>query len=113
MEGAEIDISSGSFTAGYPGIYQVSWSLYAADLVKCSEMIKIYLRKNKEVIKESIHISEYVDHEGSETEVREQGGVTLLLHLVRGDSLDLWCENCNSGINNVMFCISLGHFDIE
>ena len=41
------------------------------------------------------------------------GGRTLVLHLVRGDTLDLYCEDCSATIYRVTFCVSLSTFDIE
>jgi hypothetical protein len=41
------------------------------------------------------------------------GGRTLVLHLDRGDTLDLYCEDCSADIYDTTFCVTLSTFDIE
>ena len=66
--------------------------------------VDIYLRKNGNVIVESHHYSRAA---------YEQGGRTLVLHLDRGDTLDLYCEDCSAGISGITFCVSLSQADVE
>ena len=102
-----LDISTGVFTAGHPGSYTATWSLMAADNAGDSR-VYIYLRKNGEYIVDSLHASH---HTGTGT-VEDQGGRTLVLHLDRGDTLDLYCDNCSADIWLTTFCVSLSQFDV-
>merc|ERR1719154_351395 len=65
-----LDISTGVFTAGWPGTYTVTWSLMANDYHGGSG-VTIYLRKNGDNIGESHHNSYYT---GSSGVVQDQGG---------------------------------------
>jgi hypothetical protein len=121
----DLDISTGIFTCDAPGSYTVTWSLVAVDYAGDSQ-VEIYLRKNGEKITESLHVSWY---SGSSGRVNDQGkhitqnynnnilyitgGRTLVLHLDRGDTLDLYCQDCSRGIYYTTFCVSLSTFDIE
>ena len=108
VDGAGLDLSSGIFTSGYAGTYTITWSLWAAD--KDGGNINIFLRKNREEISESRHVSYY---DGSEGYVEDQGGRTLVVHLERGDTLDLYCKICTSHVYETIFCVSLSQFDIQ
>ena len=107
--GDGLDISSGIFSAGYPGTYTVTWSLRAVDNVG-DGYLYIFLRKNRERIEESLHSSHYTGPSGYSD---DQGGRTLIVHLDRGDTLDLYCYDCSSGIDVVTFCVSLSQGDPE
>jgi len=104
-----LDISDGVFTAGYPGTYTATWSLTANDDAE-DHFVQIYLRKNGETIEESLHSSWYT---GSSGWVTDQGGRTLVLHLGRGDTLDLYCKDCSAGMYYTTFCVSLSQADVE
>merc|ERR1711970_1576996 len=99
VEGAAMDISTGIFTSGWPGTYTVTWSL-AADMDEGQPIMHIYLRMNGAKIRESLHSSFYTGPSGY---VRDQGGRTLVLHLERGDTLDLWCEDCSARADDITF----------
>ena len=60
-------------------------------------------------IQESEHVSRY---SGPSGHVSDQGGRTLVLHLDRGDTLDLYCDNCSAYISSTTFCVSLSQFDV-
>merc|ERR1719348_1455101 len=105
---AGIDIDTGLYTAGYPGTYTISYDLWAGDDTGEKER-KLFLRKNGESIRESQHLSFY-DQSGR---IEEQGGRTLITHLARGDTVDIFCEDCSGGVNDVLFCIELSQFDPE
>ena len=105
VAGAGLDISTGVFTAGHPGSYTATWSLLAEDNAG-DHYVAVYLRKNGENIEESRHLSEYT---GSSGYVGDQGGRTLVLHLDRGDTLDLYCVDCSARIGHTSFCVSLSH----
>ena len=110
VEGSHgLDILTGVFTAGYPGTYTATWGLAALDNAGDSP-VNIYLRKNGERIQESRHLSHYT---GSTGRVSDQGGRTLVLHLGRGDTLDLYCSPCSHNIYQTTFCVSLSKFDVE
>ena len=106
VAGAGLDISTGGFTAGHPGSYTATWSLGAGMIH--GHRVYIYLRKNGKNIAESLHYSFFND---DSAEVRDQGGRTVVLHLDRGDTLDLYCDNCNTSIYHTTFCVS--QFDVE
>ena len=92
---------------------------------KGSSDVKTYLRKNGQSMKESEHYARYpissgaVYNQGSKTSKiiptkhYIAGGRTLGLHLDRGDTLDLFCDDCSAGIYHNTFCVSLATFDIE
>ena len=63
---------------------------------------------------DDIHLTQhYSIYTGSSGQIREQGGRTLVLHLDRGDTLDLYCIDCSDRIHEVSFCLILEQFDIE
>merc|ERR1711936_422595 len=108
VDGAYMDTGAGVFTAGMGGTYTVTWSLAAWDGAGDTS-VDVYLRRNKETIVESHHGSYYSGPSGV---VDNQGGRTLVLHLDRGDTLDLWCEDCDAGIGHVTFCVSQSTYDV-
>ena len=108
VDGAGLDISTGLFTSGHPGSYTATWSLSAHGKERVSH-VEIYLRKNGGKVAESEHFSDLTAGEG---ESYEQGGRTIILHLDRGDTLDLYCDNCEAGITFTPFCVSLSQFDV-
>ena len=110
VEGASLDISTGVFTAGHPGSYSATWSLMAGD-DSVDTPVSIYLRKNGVLIADSHHKSWNRKADPSDR-VEDQGGRTLVLLLDRGDTLDLFCEDCEAGINFTTFCVSLAQFDV-
>ena len=109
VAGGGLDISTGVFTAGHPGSYTATWSLIASD-DHGKSAVYIYLRKNGVNMDESRHYSHYG---GPTAGVGEQGGRTIVLHLDRGDTLEMYCDNCSPGIHRTTFCVSLSQFDIE
>jgi hypothetical protein len=108
VDGAGLDIDTGVFTAGHPGSYTVTWSLAAANEAD-EYWVAIHLRKNGVRIEESEHESHYT---GTSGVVLEQGGRTFVIHLERGDTVDLYCRRCEAGINFTTFCVSLSQFDV-
>ena len=103
-----LDISTGVFTAGHPGSYTATWSLMALDNAG-DYGVDIYLRKNGDKIVDSRHRS----YNTGTGQVSDQGGRTLVLHLDRGDTLDLYCQDCSSTIFYTTFCVSLSQADVE
>jgi len=106
-----LDTSTGVFTAGFPGTYTVTWSLSIYDNAG-DYYVYIYLRKNGATMDESLHSSQHYTTDGSSW-VRDQGGRTLVLHLGRGDTLDLYCQDCAAIISYTTFCVSLSQADVE
>merc|ERR1711970_1136144 len=104
---ATMDIETGMFTSGWGGTYTVTWSLFAED-GQGDQRVNIFLRQNGEIINESRHASHYFGPSGF---ITDQGGRTLVLRLERGDTLDLWCEDCSAGVYWVTFCVTLSSFD--
>ena len=68
-EGGGLDLISGIFTSPHPGSYTVTWSLHA-DAGAGDPWVEIYLRKNSQIIGESLHRSRYTGTSGF---VRDQG----------------------------------------
>merc|ERR1712183_1188848 len=96
VPGVGLDISTGVFTSGHPGSYTATWSLTALDgAASAGHPVSLYLRKNGVNIDESLHKSR-TENGG----VWDQGGRTLVLHLDRGDTLDLYCKDCSDVINH-------------
>jgi len=109
VPGAGLDISTGVFTSGHPGSYTVSWSLKALNDAG-NDAVDIFLRKNGGNIAASQQATVYTGPSGH---ARDQGGRTLVLHLDRGDTLDLYCVDCSAGIEHTTFCVSLSQADVE
>merc|ERR1719334_1990579 len=105
-----LDISSGRYTAGYPGTYTVTYSLTNDVYQGSGNYIQMYVRKNGQNLPESYHQSIYnIDSTGY---MYEQGGRTLITHLARGDYIELYCIDCNYYIRDTLFCVSLSQFDV-
>ena len=93
---------TGQFTSGLAGTYTVAWTLNLWDTA--IGFPAIYLRKNEVVFEES----------------RTDGSISgrnLVIHLGRGDILDLYCYNCSFEgtvmVDHLAFCVSLSHADVE
>ena len=41
------------------------------------------------------------------------GGRSILVHLERVETLELYSDNCSAGINYITFSVSLSQFDVE
>ena len=120
-EGGGLDISSGVFTAPWGGSYTVTWSTSSVSYIGHGN--NIYLYKNSNMVEESKHWSYnsndlYVYEQGNNYYYYNNhyilpiiGGRTLTLYLARGDTLHLYCEDCND-IYYTTFCVSLSTFDV-
>merc|ERR1712142_1143666 len=104
-EGGGLDIASGVFTSSYPGSYTVTWALHPYNDAG-DHYVSIYLQHNGQNIDESHHLS-YYSGPGPNSQVWDQGGRTLVLHLDQGDTLQLYCEDCTAYIFHTTFCVSL------
>ena len=102
-----LDITTGVFTAGYPGSYTATWSLWVPLGYQGTTSLRLYLRKNGENIEESTH---FTYHDGP-SPAYDQGGRTLVLHLDKGDTLELYCAWSDGYIADVSFCVSLSQYD--
>eukprot|EP00091_Calanus_sinicus_P024185 TRINITY_DN8534_c0_g2_i2.p1 TRINITY_DN8534_c0_g2~~TRINITY_DN8534_c0_g2_i2.p1 ORF type:complete len:253 (-),score=70.90 TRINITY_DN8534_c0_g2_i2:120-878(-) len=102
-----LDTHTGIFTSPFPGSYTITWSLIASDHAGDNE-VWVYLRKNGQEIEESRLASYYG---GSSGWVHNLGGRGLVMHLDRGDTLDLYCEDCSAEIYRTTFCVSLSTYD--
>ena len=109
VAGTDLDISTGIFTSGWPGSYTVSWNL-GVDASSGDNAVWIYLRINGNQIADSMHQSYY---NGISGYVYDQGGRDMIVHLDRGDTLDLYRKDCSAKIQFTIFCVSLSTFDIE
>merc|ERR1712236_138764 len=106
VNGADLDVSTGLFTAGWAGTYTVTWS---GSATVDGHDLYIFLQKNGEDIEDS-RTHSYIG--GGFSDIVDQGGRTLVLYLDRGDTLSLFCDDCSDGIGHVTFCVSLSNFDI-
>jgi len=109
LEDAWMNKTSGQFIAGASGVYTATWSLRAIDDTG-DPSIHINLRKNKDIIDETLHFSRYTGDSGY---VYDQGGRTLDLRLEKDDTLDLFCSDCSAGIDDITFCVGLSHADVQ
>eukprot|EP00090_Calanus_glacialis_P025412 TRINITY_DN3970_c0_g1_i1.p1 TRINITY_DN3970_c0_g1~~TRINITY_DN3970_c0_g1_i1.p1 ORF type:complete len:239 (-),score=71.74 TRINITY_DN3970_c0_g1_i1:118-777(-) len=109
IEGGDLDIDTGILTTPQSGSYTVTWSLSAEDDAG-DTAVQVLLRKNGQNIVESEHVSYY---SGSTGVAWDQGGRTMILHLAKGDTLDLYCIDCSAGIGAITFCASLSTSDVE
>ena len=113
VDGSGLDIATGIFSAGFPGSYTATWSLEASN-EPGEEAVAIFLRKNGVQIEESRQYSIYdITDGGTSGYIGDQGGRTMILHLDRGDTLDLYCQDCSADIYYISFCVSLSQFDVE
>merc|ERR1712215_287638 len=108
-DSATLDINTGIFTSGWGGTYTVTWSGTAQDEAG-DNFVRFYLRKNGEIISEAEHRSWYTGPSGRSDMV---GGRTLLVRLDRGDTLDLWCEDCSAEMVHTIFCVTMSSYDPE
>merc|ERR1712242_180293 len=104
--GGGLDISTGIFTAPTPGDYHVSWDLRSSNS-NGDEWVEIYLHHNKQRISESKHNSNYWIYKEARGYVDDQGGRTMMLHLAKGDTVNLFCQDCSAVIQEITFCVSL------
>merc|ERR1711935_239313 len=101
-----LDPVTGIFSSPYPGTYSVSWSLTASNDAGDNH-VGISLHKNgASVGAESYHYSHW-DYTGASGRVQDQGSRTLIIDLLEGESLSMYCEDCSAKVFNVNFCVSL------
>merc|ERR1711915_594002 len=106
-----MDLSSGIFTSPYPGTYTFTHSLYSHN--ENEDPSYLHLRKNGDSIPESLHYSDiYMGNEPGGV-VSDQGGRTMILHLSRGETVDLYCNKCIASVKNIVLCVQLSQFDVE
>merc|ERR1711935_36088 len=96
-----LDPETGIFTSPTPGIYSMTWSLTARNEAG-DQNVRIYLMKNGARVHESIHFSYYT---GASGRVSDEGGRTLIIDLLEGETLSMFCENCSAEVFNVNFCV--------
>ena len=96
---AGMDIETGVYTAGYAGVYEVTWSLAAYDDHDHANP-HIYLYKN------NLQMPESVLWGSSVSPVNDHGSRTMFLRLDQFDQIYLNCENCFI-VHNINFCIAL------
>merc|ERR1712242_56686 len=108
--GGGLDISTGIFTAPTPGDYHVSWDLRSSNN-NGDEWVEIYLHHNKQRISASKHSSNFNIYDVSSLKatvyVDDQGGRTMMVHLAKGDSVSLFCQDCSAFVGDITFCVSL------
>jgi len=108
QETGGLDLSSGLFTAGYPGTYTVTWSLWSSNDFGDDKMV-IYLYKNGKNLGDPSKQSSW--YNGPSGYVRDFGGRSLIVHLDLGETLNLYCKDCSSDVYHTTLCIALAQFD--
>merc|ERR1711936_218460 len=103
VDGADLDVETGLFTSGHPGSYTVSFTYETYNTPPIANSISVYLRKNGELVEETAMVSRNT----GAGEVSEMASRTVVLHLERGDTLDLFCTSCTNGIYHTTFCVTL------
>jgi len=98
-----MNYGTGIFTAPTTGDYLVTYSLYADNDVG-NNNVRIYMKKNNGIIGESEHLSRY---SGSSGKSFDQGGRSLILHLSKGETTSLYCQDCSAYVFVITFCVSL------
>merc|ERR1711915_6518 len=106
---ADFNLNTGVYTNGWPGTYTVSWNSYTRSYHGHSATI-IYLRKNGQIINEANQRSYFSSANGGY--MYEQGGRTMLIRMLAGDTLDLFCDDCSDAVYDITFTISLSTFDV-
>ena len=94
-----MDIETGLYTAGYAGVYEVTWSLAAYDDHDHTNP-HIHLYKNNLQMPESILSG------ASSSPVNDHGSRTMFLRLDQFDQIYLNCEHC-FWVRNINFCVAL------
>jgi len=92
LETGGLNISTGVFTAGHPGIYSVSWTMVGYSRGPTNY---VHLRKNNGMVW------------GSSANTANQGR-TMYVHLDKGNTLSLYCSTrCDDVYGGTTLCISL------
>ena len=101
-----LDISTGVFTAGYSGVWSVSYSIRSTQY--SGERNEAWLYLNDERMKESQHWTGYY---GSEGDVLLMGSRTLFLRLETGDTITLRTGIVDNGLFYITLCFQLAQPD--
>merc|ERR1719334_879384 len=108
------NLATGIYTAPVSGTYTVTYNLRS--YVHDGNMLTLFLKKNGITIVESLHRSEIKGASAAGSvaaDMWEQGGKSLVTHLAKGDTMELFCANCASlsyrddGVYDVLLCIEL------
>merc|ERR1711915_603227 len=102
------ELVTGLFTSPFPGTYTITYNLEAS--VDEGTDILLHTRKNGEEIPESRHYSYYGGQSG---QINDQGARTIIVHLDRGETVDLFCNDCLMDVFQVMTCVTLSQFDVD
>ena len=105
-----LDKYSGVFTAGLSGVHLITWSLLAENRPPAFDYppldpVDLHLYLNGLEMPEARHVS--WSGEANDDLIYELGGRTVMLSLQEGDTLELFCDNCDPSIAEVTFCIAL------
>eukprot|EP00092_Neocalanus_flemingeri_P093457 GFUD01118785.1.p1 GENE.GFUD01118785.1~~GFUD01118785.1.p1 ORF type:complete len:357 (-),score=111.86 GFUD01118785.1:58-1128(-) len=97
-----ISSSTGQYTAARDGIYTLTYSLFAYNDAR-EKRVEVWMRKNEQQISGTKHSSTYTGPSGF---VFDQGGRTMLVQLVKGDTVDVFCQDCSAWVGQISFCVS-------
>jgi len=101
--GEGLNIKTGLFTAPATGDYMVTYSLWTG-LDNGDSRVYIFIMKKGVKIGESQHQSAY---SGSSGFVIDQGGRSIIIHLAKGETTSLYCQDCSANVYDITFCVSL------
>ena len=96
---AGMDIETGAYTAGYGGVYEVTWSLVAWDDSSHTDSY-IYLYKN------SLQMPESILSAASSSSALDYSSRTMYMRLDQFDQIYLNCEHCFE-VSRINFCVAL------
>merc|ERR1719347_143806 len=105
-----IDISTGVLNAPFPGTYFITYSLMSSDHDTDPETI-IHMKLNGDVMDGYTYYRSLFESNDYGI-VHDQGGRSLILHLDRGDTVELFCDHCGSSIFDILLCVQLSQFDV-
>jgi len=99
-----MNIETGVFTAVSSGYYIVTYS--GKVRVHPGEYTYMYLYHNEVQVQESIFVT-YGDVGDSGSYIRDNGSRTMILHLLAGDTVDLWTTSNSDRVYNINLCLNM------
>lgn len=102
------DITTGIFTAGYPGTWRITASMKSA--LHSDQTNYVFIYHNDQMIEDSKFLTYVLG--SSSINVQSIGSRTLLLHLDAGDTVSLRAGNLGWALSDITFCVELAQFDV-
>merc|ERR1711915_347812 len=104
-----LDLNTGVYTAPWPGTYSITYSLENGN-DPGENTVEIHLHKNGHSLGDATRYDSY--YYGSSGIVYDQGGRTAILHLERGETVALYCDDCSAWVFDILFCVQLEEPDV-